>query len=66
MSEFDAVIVGSGPNGLAAAIALAQRGHTVVVFEAKSTIGVMSMEGEPLGNFNLAILTYIISSPIDE
>src|SRR2546423_1263253 len=35
----DAVIVGSGPNGLAAAIALAQSGAKVLVLEATDEIG---------------------------
>ena len=38
-ASLDAVIVGSGPNGLAAAIAIAQTGRKVIVFEAAGTIG---------------------------
>ena len=38
-TQFDAVVVGSGPNGLAAAIMLQQHGLSVLVLEGESTIG---------------------------
>jgi phytoene dehydrogenase-like protein len=37
--EFDAVVVGSGPNGLSAAIALQREGLAVLLIEGKKEIG---------------------------
>lgn len=38
-TDFDAIIVGSGPNGLAAAICMQQAGLSTLLLEAKDTIG---------------------------
>ena len=38
-NTYDAVIVGSGPNGLSAAIKLAQEGFSVLVLEGKDSYG---------------------------
>ncbi len=45
-SDFDAIVLGSGPNGLAAAILLQQKGLAVLLIEGKNEIGGGLRSGE--------------------
>ena len=44
--RYDAIVVGSGPNGLAAAITMAQAGRSVLLIEGQETIGGGTRSGE--------------------
>ena len=39
MKEYDAIIIGAGPNGLSAAITIAKEGLSVLVIEGAKFIG---------------------------
>jgi phytoene dehydrogenase-like protein len=70
-NSYDAIVVGAGPNGLAAAIRLQQKGLQVLLVEGKETIGGgMRTEEVTLPGFNHDICSAIhplaIASPFFE
>lgn len=67
-NRYDAIVIGSGPNGLAAAITIAQAGRSVLVVEGQEEIGGATRSAElTLPNFihdlGSAVHPMAISSP---
>lgn len=65
--SWDAVVVGSGPNGLAAAITIADAGRSVVVLEAAETVG-GALRSDRIGpgltrDLGAAVMPFAIGSP---
>ncbi len=67
LSSYDAVIVGSGPNGLGCAITLAQAGRSVCVVEAAPVVG-GGMRSDTIGpglvrDLCAAVMPFAVGSP---
>ena len=71
-THFDAIVIGGGHNGLAAAATLARKGKRVCVLERTSTLGGM-MAAEPVTDGvdaaptppRLALLLYILHPQVE-
>lgn len=64
MSNFDAIVIGGGINGLVAATVLARRGKSVCLFEQNDTLGGMAGLSDGPGTPALAHLVYNISPKV--
>src|SRR5262249_13899798 len=61
-AEFDAVVVGGGPNGLVAAAYLARSGMRTLVCERRETLGGAAVSEHPFGpGYTVTSLSYVVS-----
>ena len=62
MTQYDAVVVGGGHNGLVAAAYLARSGLRTVVCEARDVVGGAAVTEQPFGpDYQVTSLSYVVS-----
>src|SRR3954462_2845096 len=65
-SRFDAIVVGSGHNGLIAAGYLAKAGKRVLVLELRDIIGGATVTEEPFPGYKLSTCSYVCNLLLPE
>jgi phytoene dehydrogenase-like protein len=65
-SRYDAIVVGSGHNGLIAAGYLAKAGKTVLVLERRGIIGGATVTEEPFPGYRLSTCSYVCNLLLPE
>jgi len=60
-SEYDAIVVGGGHNGLTAAAYLAKAGRSVLVLERRHVLGGAAVSEEVFKGFTFSVCSYVVS-----
>jgi phytoene dehydrogenase-like protein len=60
-TNYDAIVIGGGHNGLVTAAYLARAGHSVAVFEKRPVVGGCAVTEEPFPGFKFSTLSYVNS-----
>src|SRR5262249_16538427 len=61
MKQFDAIIIGGGPNGLVTAAYLARAGKSVLVLERRPRVGGAAVTEEIFPGFKFSMFSYVVS-----
>ena len=61
MTDYDAIIVGGGHNGLVCAAYLARAGRKVLVLERREQVGGAAMTEEVFPGFRFSVFSYVVS-----
>ncbi|MGH2767008.1 MAG: FAD-dependent oxidoreductase, partial [Actinomycetota bacterium] len=61
MSDYDAVVIGGGHNGLVAAAYLGKAGLRVLVLERRHVLGGAAVTEELFPGFRFSVASYVVS-----